>query len=78
MITATALVLRNVELHPLLKFGLAALIAVPLCFVLGNLIRKSPYADRVCTDRAPDAVLYPIFGALGRVSTEAIAKEPRA
>jgi glucans biosynthesis protein C len=47
VITATALVLRNVDLYPLLKFGLVALIAVPLCFVLGNLIRKLPYADRV-------------------------------
>jgi glucans biosynthesis protein C len=47
MITATALVLRNVDLYPLLKFGLAVLIAIPLSFVLGNLIRKLPYADRV-------------------------------
>jgi surface polysaccharide O-acyltransferase-like enzyme len=47
MITATALVLRSVDLYPLLKFGLVALIAVPLCFVLGNLIRKLPYTDRV-------------------------------
>jgi hypothetical protein len=47
VITATALVLRNVDLYPLLKFGLAAVIAVSLCFVLGNLIRKLPYTDRV-------------------------------
>ena len=47
VITATALVLRNVDLYPLLKFGLAALIALPLCFVLSNLIRKLPYIDRV-------------------------------
>ncbi len=47
IITATALVLRNVDVYPLLKFGLAALIALPLCFVLSNLIRKLPYADRV-------------------------------
>jgi surface polysaccharide O-acyltransferase-like enzyme len=47
VITATALVLRNVDLYPLLKFGLAVVIAVPLSFVLGNLIRKLPYTDRV-------------------------------
>jgi glucans biosynthesis protein C len=47
IITFTALALRNVEVYPLLKFGLAAIIALPLCFVLSNLIRKLPYADRV-------------------------------
>ncbi len=47
IITATALVLRTVDLYPLLKFGLAVLIALPLCFVLSNLIRKLPYTDRV-------------------------------
>ena len=47
IITATALMLRNVDLYPLLKFGLAVLIALPLCFVLSNLIRKLPYTDRV-------------------------------
>jgi hypothetical protein len=33
--------------YPLLKFGLAALIALLLCFVVSNLVRKLPYADRV-------------------------------
>ena len=47
VITATALVLRNVDLYPLLKFGLAVAIAVPLSFVIGNLIRKLPYTDRL-------------------------------
>ncbi|HTP08610.1 MAG TPA: acyltransferase family protein [Anaerolineae bacterium] len=47
IITFTALALRNVEVYPLLKFGLAASIALPLCFVLSNLIRKLPYTDRV-------------------------------
>ncbi len=47
VIVATALVLRNVDLYPLLKFGLVALIGVSLSFVLGNLIRKLPYTDRV-------------------------------
>ena len=47
VITFTALTLRNVDLYPLLKFGLAALIALPLCFALCHLIRKLPYTDRV-------------------------------
>jgi glucans biosynthesis protein C len=47
IITFTALALRNVDLYPLPKFGLAVLIALPLCFVLSNLIRKLPHADRV-------------------------------
>jgi surface polysaccharide O-acyltransferase-like enzyme len=47
VITFTALALRNVDVYPLLKFGLAVLIALPLCFVLSNLIRKLPYTDRV-------------------------------
>jgi surface polysaccharide O-acyltransferase-like enzyme len=47
IITFTALALRNVDAYPLLKFGLAMLIALPLCFVVSNLIRKLPYTDRV-------------------------------
>jgi surface polysaccharide O-acyltransferase-like enzyme len=47
IITFTALALRNVDAYPLLKFGLAVLIALPLCFVVSNLIRKLPYTDRV-------------------------------
>ena len=47
VITATALVLRNVDLYPLLKFGLVVLIAVPVSFALSNLIRKVPYTERV-------------------------------
>jgi len=47
VITATALLLRNVDLYPLLKFGVAVAVAVPLSFVLGSLIRKLPYTDRV-------------------------------
>jgi len=36
-----------VELPTFLKFVLVALIAIPLCFILGELIRKIPYAKRV-------------------------------
>jgi surface polysaccharide O-acyltransferase-like enzyme len=47
IITFTALALRNVDVYPLLKYGLAVLIALPLCFALSNLIRKLPYTDRI-------------------------------
>lgn len=47
VITFTALMVRNVDFHPLVKFVLAALIAVPLCFAIGGLLRRLPYAERV-------------------------------
>jgi hypothetical protein len=47
VITFIALGIRDVALYPLLKFGLVALVAVPLCFGLSSLIRKLPYTDRV-------------------------------
>jgi hypothetical protein len=47
VITILAFAARDVALHPLLKFGLLSLVAVPLCFGLGSLIRKLPCADRV-------------------------------
>ena len=47
VITFMALAAAGVALYPLLKFGLAALVAVPLCFGLSSLICKLPYADRV-------------------------------
>jgi hypothetical protein len=34
-------------LYPLLKFGLMALLFVPLCFGLSSLIRRLPYAGKV-------------------------------
>jgi len=46
VITIIALAARDVVLHPLAKFGLVSLIAVPLCFGLSSLIRRLPYADR--------------------------------
>ena len=39
--------LHFVMLYPLLKYGLAVLIAVPCCFVLGALVRMLPYARRI-------------------------------
>ena len=36
-----------VALYPLLKWGIAVLITIPLCFLLSNLIRKIPLANRI-------------------------------
>ena len=47
VITVVALAGRDVMFHPLAKFGLASLVAAPLCFGLSCLIRKLPYADRI-------------------------------
>jgi hypothetical protein len=47
VITAIAYAVRDVALYPLLKWGLVALVAVPLCFGISSLIRKLPYTDRV-------------------------------
>jgi len=38
---------QTVALFPLLKFVIAVLIVLPLCFLLSNLIRKIPLAKRV-------------------------------
>jgi peptidoglycan/LPS O-acetylase OafA/YrhL len=42
-----ALAIRHIRLYPLLKFALAVLIAVPLCFVLGNFIRQLSLVRRI-------------------------------
>jgi hypothetical protein len=47
VITTVALLARDLPYHPLLKFGLVALVAVPLCFITGDLLRRLPYAVRV-------------------------------
>jgi glucan biosynthesis protein C len=47
LIVYLASALHGVTLYPLLKFALIAPVAVLLCFGLGGLIRKIPYADRV-------------------------------
>jgi ABC-type Fe3+ transport system permease subunit len=47
VITAVALLLRELPYHPLLKFAIASAIAVPLCFGAGDLLRRLPYADKV-------------------------------
>jgi len=47
VVVLVTLAMRNISLHPLLKFALAVLIAVPLCFALGNFIRQLPLARRI-------------------------------
>ena len=47
VIVVVALAMRGLDFHPLLKFVLAALMSLPLCFGLSSLIRKPPYAERV-------------------------------
>ena len=47
IIILVALAIRSVTLYPLLKFALAVLISVPLCFALANIIRKLPLAKRI-------------------------------
>jgi surface polysaccharide O-acyltransferase-like enzyme len=42
-----ALGLRNMELYPLVKFALASLISIPICFVAGGLLKRLPMARRI-------------------------------
>jgi glucan biosynthesis protein C len=39
--------LRSIELYPLLKFALAALLSLPICFMVGGLVRRLPLAHRI-------------------------------
>jgi uncharacterized membrane protein len=41
------LLVRDIHLHPLLKFALVTLAVVPLCFGLAALIRQLPGVQRV-------------------------------
>jgi glucans biosynthesis protein C len=47
VIVLLALALRGLHPEQLLKFGLVALIGVPLCFVVAFLVRKIPFASRI-------------------------------
>jgi glucan biosynthesis protein C len=47
IITFLAIALRDLQLEHLLKFGLVAIIAVPLCFAAAFLVRKIPLAARI-------------------------------
>jgi hypothetical protein len=42
-----ALALRGIDLEPLLKFGVAAVIAVPTCFAVAYTVRKIPRVSRI-------------------------------
>ncbi len=42
-----ALGLRSIELYPLLKFVLASLISIPICFLVGGFARRLPLAGRI-------------------------------
>jgi glucan biosynthesis protein C len=39
--------LRDIELYALLKFALASLISIPICFVFGGLVRRLPITARI-------------------------------
>ena len=47
IIILVTLAIRNVTLYPLLKFALAVVLSVPLCFALANVIRKLPLARKI-------------------------------
>jgi len=47
VIVLVTLALQNISLYPLIKYPLVALIVVPLCFLLGNYIRKLPLARNI-------------------------------
>ena len=47
VIVSFAYAFQGVALYPLLKFVIAVLIALPLCFLISNFIRKIPLADRI-------------------------------
>jgi peptidoglycan/LPS O-acetylase OafA/YrhL len=47
VIILLALALRGIHLEQLLKFGLAAIIEVPLCFAVAYLVRKIPLMARI-------------------------------
>jgi surface polysaccharide O-acyltransferase-like enzyme len=47
ILVLVALGLRSIALVPLLKFALASLICLPICFVVGGLVRRLPLAARI-------------------------------
>ena len=42
-----AVALKGIALEPLLKFGMASVIAVPTCFAVAYIVRKIPLASRI-------------------------------
>lgn len=53
IIVLLAVAARGVALHPLLKFVAVTLVAVPVCFVIGNLFHRLSLAQRVFCRRKP-------------------------
>src|SRR5438876_7393177 len=47
VLVSFAYTFRVVALYPLLKWGIAVLITIPLCFLISLLIRKIPFVNRV-------------------------------
>jgi hypothetical protein len=47
IVFVTAILLRGIVMYPLLKFSLAAVITVPLCWGVAYLVRKLPFANRI-------------------------------
>jgi surface polysaccharide O-acyltransferase-like enzyme len=47
VIVLLAVSLKGIQLQPLLKFGLAAAIGVPLCFVVAHIVRRIPLVSRI-------------------------------
>ena len=47
VIVSLAVLMQGLRLEQLLKFGLAAVVGVPLCSGVAYLVRKIPLADRV-------------------------------
>jgi glucan biosynthesis protein C len=47
VIVSLAVAMQGVQMYQLFKFGLAAIVGVPLCFGAAFLVRKIPFADRV-------------------------------
>jgi hypothetical protein len=47
IVVLIAIAMKGVDLGPLLKFGLAALIVVPTCFVVAYIIRRIPGVSRI-------------------------------
>jgi surface polysaccharide O-acyltransferase-like enzyme len=47
VLVAVAYGMHYMALYPLLKWGIAVLICIPLCFLISGWIRKIPYVNRV-------------------------------
>jgi glucans biosynthesis protein C len=47
VIVAVAIALSGLDVHPLLKFALAVVVGVPLCFLCAQLVRRLPGASAV-------------------------------